>query len=172
MRNNVRKLSDLPHMITSHKTFSFLAIAVFFQAMGGLMGWITSQSLDGWYQELARSPFNPPDYAFGIAWTILYFLLSVSFFLLWQSAKTKERSIALRLFFFHMVLNWAWSPLFFTAHQLFAAFALIVLLIVTAIFMMAFYYKKINRTAGLLFIPYILWLCLAGHLSYYIWAHN
>ena len=59
-------------MITSHKTFSFLAIAVFFQAMGGLMGWITSQSLDGWYQELARSPFNPPDYAFGIAWTILY----------------------------------------------------------------------------------------------------
>ena len=139
--------------------------------MGGLMGWITSQSVDGWYRELARSPLNPPDYTFGIAWTILYFLLSVSFFLLWHSPKTKERSFALRLFFFHMILNWAWSPLFFTANQLFASFALIVVMIIMAVFMVV-YFKKINRAAALLLIPYIAWLSLACHLSYYIWAHN
>ncbi len=163
---------NLPRMITAQKALPFLGIAVFFQAMGGLMGWITSQSVDDWYQGLARSPLNPPDVAFGIAWTILYFLLSVSFYLIWQSPKTKERSIALWLFFVHMVLNWAWSPLFFTAHELFASFALIVVMIVIAVFMMVFYYKKINRTAALLFIPYIAWLCLACHLSHYIWTHN
>ena len=163
---------NLPLMITPQKAFPFLAIVLFFQGMGGLMGWITATGIDDWYQALVKSPLNPPDYVFGIAWTILYFLLSVSFFLVWQSPKTKERTAALVLFSLHMVLNWAWSPLFFMAHQLFASVALIGIMIVTAVFMMAFYYKKISRGAALLLTPYIAWLCFAGHLSHYIWTHN
>lgn len=158
-------------MKTPKALFTFLGIAIFFQAMGGLMGWITSKGIDNWYQDLARSPLNPPDYVFGIAWTLLYFLLSVSFFLILQSPKTKERLTALKLFAGHMILNWAWSPLFFVAHELFASFALIMVMILTAAYMI-FYFRKINQAASLLLIPYIGWLCLAAHLSYYIWAHN
>lgn len=167
MRNTVNG----PDTRTKHPLVSFLACVAFFQAMGGLMGWITAQGVDDWYQTLRRSPLNPPDFAFGVAWTILYFLLSVSFWLVWKSPATKERTILLWLFASHMVLNWAWSPLFFILHATAASFVLILVMIFTAA-MLAWLLWPIDKRASLMFLPYIGWLMFAGHLSHYIWQSN
>ncbi len=156
---------------TKHPVLSFLVIAVFFQAMGALMGWITAQGVDGWYQSLARSPLNPPDATFGIVWTALYFLLSVAFWIVWEKNGSKERTFALRLFAFHMVLNWLWSPLFFTAHALLPAFTLILVMIFTAA-MLFWLILPLDKRAASVFVPYIGWLTFAGHLSHYILQKN
>lgn len=135
------------------------------------MGWITSQQVDGWYKTLHKSPLNPPDWAFGAAWTALYLALSIAFWLVWKAPESKQRTTALRFFIFHMLLNWSWTPLFFTAHALLPSFLLILALIVTAAMLARFNYV-VSKTAALAFIPYLGWLGFAGHLAYYVWQQN
>ncbi len=156
---------------TAHPVLSFLVIAAFFQGMGGLMGWITTQGIDGWYQTLDRSPLTPPNPAFGIIWSILYFLLSAAFWLVWRKPESKQRSFVISLFTAHMVLNWLWSPLFFTAHALLPSFLLILFLIFTAA-MLFWLLLPLDRKAVFVFVPYIGWLTFAGHLSHFILQKN
>ena len=167
MRNN----ENIPATRTRNSVLSFLVIVCFFQLMGGLMGWITAQDVDGWYQTLWRSPLNPPDYIFGIVWTGLYFLLSVGFWLIWKKENKSERNWLLVLFASHMILNWAWSPLFFAMHATGAAFLVILLMIFSAA-MLTWLVWRFDKRVSLIFIPYLLWLMFAGHLSHYIWQSN
>lgn len=162
---------NTPATRTRRNLLGFLAIVFFFQAMGGLMGWITSESVGDWYTTIRKSPLNPPDALFGIAWTTLYFLLAVSFWLVWKKEPSAYRTTTLSLFTGHMVLNWLWTPVFFTLHLLFISYALILVLIFTGA-MVAWMVYGADKRAGCLFIPYILWLCFAGHLSHYIWIAN
>lgn len=104
-------------------------------------------------------------------WTILYILLSVAFWLVWKKEPSKERTTVLSLFAGHMVLNWLWTPAFFTFHLLFVSYALILVLIFTAAMVAWLAYREDKRTI-FAFVPYILWLCFAGHLSQYIWIAN
>jgi benzodiazapine receptor len=166
-----RDLMNFPNTRTSKSMISFLGIVIFFQGMGGLMGWLTAQSVDDWYRTLVKSPFNPPDPVFGIVWTALYFLLSISFWRIWSKPKSPERTFVLGAFTFHMILNWLWTPLFFTAHALFPAFAMLLIILLTAL-ILAWLVYSIDRAASLSFVPYIAWLCLAAHLSYFIWSNN
>lgn len=160
-----------PDTRTQHPIVSFLTITVFFQMMGGLMGWVTAQGVDGWYQSLSRSPLNPPDYLFGVVWTALYFLLAVAFWLLWKKPQSKERKRVLGLFAAHMILNWLWSPLFFLLHATGASLALLFCLIFTGA-MLGWLAWPMDRRASLIFAPYLCWLIFAGHLTYYIWRMN
>ncbi len=167
----MREFLDKPDTRTKRPLVSFPLVVAFFQAMGGLMGWITAQGVDVWYQTLQKSPLNPPDFVFRLAWTALYFALSVSFWLLWERPESKERTYLLLFFVSHMFLNWAWSPLFFMLHALGASFVLILVMIFTAA-MLAWLLWPQDRRAALLFIPYIGWLLFAGHLAHYIWKNN
>lgn len=149
---------------------------IFFQLMGGIMAYLTAQGVEGWYQMLEKSPLNPPDWAFGAAWTALYVLLAVTAWLVWHKktddpAQNRNRAIALAVFTGHMGLNWAWTPVFFTFHWLLPAFLLILALIVTALWLARLIYKAQGPAAWLM-LPYIGWLTFASHLAYYIWRHN
>lgn len=156
---------------TYHPVLSFLAFTVFFQAMGGLMGWITSHGIDEWYQTLEKSPLNPPDAVFGIVWTMLYLLLSYAAWTVWRAPPSTARTKTIRLFSVHMVMNWAWSPLFFAMHALLPSFLLILVLVFTAA-LLTWMIAPINKKAAAVFVPYLAWLAFAGHLSYYIWQQN
>lgn len=156
---------------TTNRAVSFLAWVAFFQAMGGLMGLITSQDLDSWYRGLEKSQLNPPDPVFGITWTLLYFLLSISFWLLWLRRNLPGTRTVLLLFGGHMILNWIWTPAFFTFHLLAGSFYLILALIVTAAIVARKAYF-VDKRAAWMFAPYIAWLCFAAHLSFYIWQNN
>lgn len=154
--------------------FDWLALAgaiIAFQAVGGLIGWVTSSGIDGWYQELAKAPQTPPDAAFGIVWTTLYILMAISVWRIWMHRHALPVTPVLLLFGLHMVVNWAWSFLFFHYHLLFISFIWIVLLNIFVVIILWLFYR-IDRPAAYLLIPYLAWGCFAGYLSFYIWAHN
>jgi len=111
---------------------------------------------DGWYEELVKSPLNPPGYVFGIVWPILYLLMGiVSFFAgekIWK------------LFIIQLALNAAWSWIFFYYQlPIIALLDIALLMLVNAMILSNL--KSFSRALFLLYLPYMLWLCFAAFLN-------
>lgn len=143
----------------------FAALSAVTLAVGG---WLTSLGFGTWYDELAKPWFQPPGWVFGPVWTTLFVLLALA---TWQVARRGPPArTALRLYAVQLVLNVAWSGLFFTAHRPDLALADIVLLdgVVLA---MVVSYGRIQRSAGWLLVPYAVWLGLATAINVWIVAH-
>jgi benzodiazapine receptor len=124
-----------------------------------------------WFASLAKPWFMPPGWAFPVAWTILYALQGFALALVWQARGTPWRPLAIALFAVQLALNLAWSPLFFAAHQVHAALWLIIAIFVAAL-VTTILFGRIRRLAGLLMLPYLAWLLLAGALNYRIDVMN
>ncbi|WP_316810971.1 TspO/MBR family protein [Pedobacter heparinus] len=141
-------------------------------AVGAIGAFFTASSVKTWYVTLAKPSFNPPNEIFAPVWTSLYILMGISAYLVWQKRHTITqfpRTIAIYLI--QLVLNLMWSFIFFYAHQLgVALFEIIALLL--AVIINAWVFYKINKVAGLLFIPYILWVSFATVLTYNIFILN
>lgn len=118
-----------------------------------------------WYNALAKSVLTPAGWVFSVAWTILYILLGVALFLVIISKKGKEyKSGAYWLFVGQMVLNALWSIVFFGMHMSALALLVLILLIFESIYMLRAF-NKIDRVAGYLVWPYIIWMCFATYLN-------
>lgn len=141
-------------------------------AIGAVGAFFTASSVKTWYVTLTKPSFNPPDQLFAPVWTFLYILIGIAAYLVWQKRHTIvnfPRTIAIYLI--QLLLNLLWSFVFFYAHQLgVAVFESLALLIAVIINALVFY--KIDKTAGLLFIPYILWVGFATVLTYNIFILN
>lgn len=124
-----------------------------------------------WFTELRKPGFMPPEWTFGAIWTLLYALIGLALAIILGARGARGRRIALALFAFQMVLNLAWSPLFFAAHQVTGALILIMVLFVAAV-VTAIRFAMIRRSAGLLLIPYLAWLIFAAVLNYEIMRLN
>ena len=111
---------------------------------------------DGWYEELLKSPLNPPGYVFGIVWPILYLLMGiVSFFAAEKIWK---------LFIIQLALNAAWSWIFFYYQlPIIALLDIALLMLVNAMILSNL--KSFSRALFLLYLPYMLWLCFAAFLN-------
>jgi tryptophan-rich sensory protein len=151
---------------------SFLRYALFtvpaILFLGTLSG-VASNSGDGndWFAALAKPAIMPPSWAFPLAWTILYILLGLAFALVLHARGARGRGIAVASFLAQLALNFAWSPTFFAAHQVWPAFYLIVAMIVLAA-AAASLFARIRGLAGALMIPYLAWLVFAAALNYQI----
>ena len=130
--------------------------------VGFISSYFTVGSIPTWYASLNKPSFNPPNYIFAPVWTILYILMGISLYLILSSKKNNK--YGLMLFFVQLALNFAWSLVFFGTHHIVPAFIDIVLLWI-AIFMTIKEFLKINKTAGYLLIPYILWVSFATILN-------
>jgi benzodiazapine receptor len=141
-------------------------------AIGALGAYFTASSVKTWYVTLAKPSFNPPDAIFAPVWTCLYILIGTAAYLVWQKRQTvKQLPRTISIYFIQLILNLMWSFIFFYTHQIgIALFEIILLLIVIIINAITFY--KIDKTAGLLFIPYILWVSFATLLTYNIFILN
>ncbi|MGD1979259.1 MAG: tryptophan-rich sensory protein [Akkermansiaceae bacterium] len=131
--------------------------------LGGVGGWLTSSSIPGWYENLTRPPGTPPNWIFGPVWTVLYLMIGASFALMWHQDRIGRNKPT---FFFagQFVLNLAWTPAFFSLHQMEAALVVIVLMwIFIALTIRSF--AKHSRTAAFLLIPYLLWVSYATYLN-------
>lgn len=141
-------------------------------AVAALGGTSTSGSLRDWYDDLDKAPWNPPSWVFGPAWTALYIAMAVA---AWLVARTglgqREVQLALTLYAAQLVLNLAWSALFFGARApgwaLVDIVALVVLVVATTI---AFW--RIETAAGWLLVPYLAWLAFATSLNAWIVVKN
>ena len=139
--------------------------------MSSLIGSATRVPMDPWYDNLIRSPLTPPGYIFGIVWTILYIMIAISGWLIWEEKSCPNSKFVKSIYITQLVLNWSWMPLFFK-YKLVGS-ALICLLVITMLVgILIFNIFKNHRIASILLIPYLAWLCLACHLNSYIWLYN
>jgi translocator protein len=155
---------------------SFLRYALFtvpaILLLGTLSGRLSgSGEGNAWFEALAKPALMPPGWAFGAAWTLLYILLGLSLAMVLHAHGARERRRALLLFAFQLILNFAWSPVFFGLHRVDWALSMIAAMIVTVLAMI-FVIWRIRIVAALLLYPYLGWLIFAAILNYQILALN
>lgn len=137
--------------------------------MGGLSAYLTKDSMSI-YSVINRPVLSPPSWLFPAVWTILFVLMGLAAAIIWCS-NGKEMDSALIFYGFQLVFNFIWPILFFNFKAFgLAFFWLSALLVLIGITMIKFY--RINKTAGLLMLPYFAWVCFAGYLNYAIWQMN
>jgi len=155
------KKSILPLLISILIVFSFGFIGSLF----------TTPSIATWYAFINKPLFSPPNWIFAPVWTLLYILMGISAFLIWKKRDNLKTKQALIFYGIQLILNALWSIIFFGMHNPGLAFLeIIILWLFILITLIKFY--KINKTAGILFIPYLLWVSFASILNYAIWMLN
>ena len=135
--------------------------------VGALVGIITSGSMD--YNMLQKPPLAPPGTVFPIVWTILYILMGISYGILKVNNQTNEEIDW--IYYIQLVINALWSIIFFNFKWRLFAFVWIILLAVAIISMIRKFFGK-NKIAGLLQIPYILWVIFATYLNFGFYILN
>jgi benzodiazapine receptor len=105
------------------------ALCAAIAAIGGLA---TAPQIPGWYAGLTKPSWTPPNLAFPIAWSILYTLIGVALWRLWDRARRSEaRRLALVLLLIHLAFNASWSPAFFGLHAIRAGLAIVIVMVAT-----------------------------------------
>ncbi len=148
----------------------FLFSLVFAYVAGAIGSLATFPNIDTWYETLVRPWFSPPNWVFGPVWNILYFLIGLSFFFLWNKGFKRYKTTR-NLFIFHMVLNALWSIVFFGMHNILGAFMIIILMIATLVVLMEQIWR-IYKPSMYLLIPYLLWITFASVLNFSIFLLN
>lgn len=148
---------------------SYLTLALFILLVLGGGTLIGLMTLPGeWYAGLAKPPFNPPNWIFAPVWTLLYIMVAVAGWRTWQRG---PRSAAMALWFVQLALNFVWSPVFFGAHRIGGALAVIVALLAAIIAFIVMAGPR-DRIAALLFTPYAAWVAFATLLNGALWYLN
>jgi len=152
---------------TNLKKTLTLLIFIIVSQMAGILGSLsTVSSIKTWYVQLNKPSFTPPNWLFAPIWTLLYLLMGISAFLVWNKGiKRKNVKIALTLFFLQLIFNTFWSIIFFGLHLIFLAFIEIILLLITIILMIIGFYR-VSKVASYLQIPYFLWVSFAAVLNF------
>ena len=127
--------------------------------------------MKSWYKKLKKAPWTPPSHVFGIVWSILYTLLFISFFLVWNNKKCFPYCNALTFFLIQLVLNLSWTTVFFKFKMLRIALVSLTLIILFTLLTFKLF-LKVNKIAAYLLIPYIAWLFIAASLNLYIVLFN
>lgn len=139
----------------------------------GLMGEpFVTEVHDHWYVNLHKPFFNPPDWAFAPVWMMLYVMMGVSSFLIWRKdLEDKSVRVAMTWYIIQIILNAIWTPLFFGMQSpllgLIDVIPLLVAIIVTIVL-----FFKISTPAGLLLVPYLVWVAFATVLNASIYLLN
>jgi len=132
----------------------------------------TAPEISTWYATLVRPSFAPPDWLFGPVWTALYTMMGISAYLVWREGLADPKvKVAMTVFAIQLAANVSWSAAFFGLRSPLAGLAVIIVLwALIALNIQKF--REVSRTAGLLFIPYILWVTFAMVLNFSIWRLN
>ncbi len=149
-------MKDLPKLITS----------IIGCELVGILGTpFTASAIPTWYAALNKPVFAPPNWLFGPAWTLLYFLMGVAFYLIWkQGWKTKRTRIARNIFLIQLGLNFIWSPIFFGLRApLLGLIIILALWIMIVVTIKKFY--PLSKLAAYLLVPYLIWVSFATLLN-------
>lgn len=155
-----------------YKLLISLAVSFAAAAIGSVF---TFSAIPTWYALLAKPSFSPPNWLFGPVWSLLYTLMGVALFRVWNTkptASTKpRRTLAFSLFGAQLVFNALWSIVFFGLHQLGPALIVIAALWL-AILACIITFWRLERTAALLLLPYLAWVTFASVLNFAVWQLN
>lgn len=160
-------ISSLSRSVQIGGLAAWLVMVFIFAGIGA----VASVEAGSFYSKLARPEWAPPASVFGPVWTALYAMMGISAWLVWRIAGFAASRTALLLFLVQLVINALWSWLFFGWHLGGWAFAdVIVLWIMIVATLVAFWGN--SRLAGLLLVPYLLWVSFAAVLNYSVWQLN
>lgn len=124
-----------------------------------------------WYAALEKPFFNPPNWLFAPAWTLLYILMGVAVWRIWRLVASVPRTRALRMFAVQLALNATWTPVFFGAHSLAGGLA-VILFMAMAIIVTIQYFHPLDKPAAWLMAPYLAWVGFATTLNVSLLALN
>ena len=141
-------------------------------AVGGASSAFTIDGLRVWYRTIERPDWNPPDWVFGPVWTTLYLMMGIALVQVVRSDGDRiARQVGVGLFALQLVLNFGWSWIFFTNHDLGGALIeILALWLAIAATIAAF--AAIRRSAAALLVPYLAWTTFATVLTATIWRLN
>ncbi len=140
--------------------------------IGGLSSISTISSIPTWYRGLSKPPWNPPDWAFGPAWTALYILMGVASWLVWRYGwDNRSVRVALRVFAVQLLLNGIWSVLFFGLRSPGIALVEIGVLWCMILATVVLFARR-DLLAGAILVPYLLWVTFASALNWEVWSLN
>lgn len=148
-------------------------VFVLLSQLAGVVGSLfTASSVSSWYTTINKPPFNPPSWVFGPVWILLYTMMGIAAYLVWQKYNISETAkYATILFFIHLVFNSLWSIIFFGLKNPGLAFVEIVILWLMVLILIILFYN-VDKRAAYLMLPYFLWLSFASLLNYSIWRLN
>lgn len=146
-----------------------LIVSVIICQSAGIIGsFFTMDGVRNWLPTLIKPSFNPPNWIFGPVWTLLFLLMGIALYLIWEKRATTK---SLAIFGLQLIFNIVWSLLFFYLRNPLAAFIeVIVLWILILLTIIEFY--KISKTASYLLIPYLLWVSFASVLNFTLYSLN
>lgn len=148
---------------TDHRTpQTWIALAVFLVIVVGVGALIGTQTAPGtWYESLTKPPLNPPNWVFGPVWFTLYVMIAVAGWRIWTIA---PKSTAMKLWGAQMLLNWAWSPIWFNAQQPWLALVVILAMWLSIVGFIATS-RRHDTIAPWMFVPYLAWVSFATYLN-------
>jgi translocator protein len=129
----------------------------------------TEPQIATWYAGLAQPSFTPPSWIFAPVWTTLYVVMAVAAWRVWRIAGT--RSVEMLAYAVQLILNFAWSWVFFALHRIGLALAEILILDLAILFTTILFVRR-DRLAGLIFLPYLAWSLFASLLTRTLWILN
>lgn len=146
-----------------------LIISILIPNILGFLGSLIGNVQNG-FEGITKPSFTPPALVFPIAWTILYILMGVSTYIIYES-NSKEKTKSLIIYGIQLILNASWTFFFFNLNWFFFSFILVIIILILVIIMIYKFYN-INKTAAYLQLPYVLWLIFAAILSYNVYLLN
>jgi len=158
--------------MNTQKTFHILIPITVCLLVGFLSAIATQSSVLTWYPQLAKPVFTPPNWLFAPVWTVLYILMGIAAGLVWNKGYYhKWVKTALYHFGFQLILNAAWSIVFFGMHLVLPALLIILSLLILLLFTFK-WFKVVKPEAAYLLFPYIIWVAYASALNFEIWRLN
>ena len=154
--------------------YPYLGLVVFLVlcfAAAGIGGAVTTPKIATWYAALTKPSWTPPNWIFGPVWSALYFCMAIAAWLVWRQGGVSNATLPLTLFGFQLVLNVYWSCIFFGQENPCLAFVEVLLLWLAIAATMIEFWQR-SRIAGILFVPYLVWVSFASVLNFTIWRLN
>ena len=141
------------------------------EAVGGLSGWLTREGAKLYGSTIAQPPLSPPGAAFPIVWAALFALMGISAARVYLAPPSSVRSRSLRLYLIQLAFNFCWSLLFFNLRRFGLAFFWL-LALWALILWMILSFRRADRAAAWLQVPYLLWVGFAAYLNLGVWMLN
>lgn len=141
-----------------------LLVIVLITELIGLLGNLFSGNSGQVYTSFVKPPLSPPGWIFGVIWPVLYLLMGIAAYIIYQTPETPERKEAITLYWVQLFVNFLW-PIVFFRFQWYWASVVVILLLDVLVLITTIRFYNIKKVAGYLMVPYLLWILFATYLN-------
>ena len=141
------------------------------EAVGALAAWLTKDGMELYKLQIIKPPLSPPAIVFPVVWAVLYALMGIGIARVVLSARSEERTDAIQVYLMQLAINFTWSIFFFKLRSYGGALAVLLLLLGLIVWMIL-RFRRVDRPAAWMQLPYVLWVCFAAYLNAGVWFLN